>query len=109
MPHPLRIQRKRTKGFRLPSGAICVTRPGKWGNPFPGSATLFHAWLTGTWIPPQHEKLMARRLWMLDHLHELAGKQLACWCSRDAACHADLLCELANATEGKNEIHHQRS
>jgi len=31
---PVRIQRKRTKGFKLPPGCICCTRPGKWGNPF---------------------------------------------------------------------------
>ena len=30
---PVRIQRRRTKGWRLPKGAKCVTRPGKWGNP----------------------------------------------------------------------------
>lgn len=39
---PIRIQRKREKGFRLQTisaelnglPAVCVTRPGKWGNPF---------------------------------------------------------------------------
>lgn len=31
---PKRIQRKRTKGWRLPDGAISVARPGRWGNPF---------------------------------------------------------------------------
>ncbi len=34
MAHPLRVQRKRTKGSRLPEGAVCVTRPGKYGSPF---------------------------------------------------------------------------
>lgn len=40
MTPPIRIQRKRTKGFSLqaqsPDGrqVISVTRPGKWGNPF---------------------------------------------------------------------------
>lgn len=40
MSNPIRIQRKRTKGFRLqeqsPDGApvVSVARPGKWGNPF---------------------------------------------------------------------------
>ena len=28
-----RIQRKRTKGFKLPEGTICITRGTKWGNP----------------------------------------------------------------------------
>jgi hypothetical protein len=31
---PQRIQRKRTKGYRLPEGAVYVGRPTKWGNPF---------------------------------------------------------------------------
>ncbi|WP_255183240.1 MULTISPECIES: DUF4326 domain-containing protein [unclassified Rhodococcus (in: high G+C Gram-positive bacteria)] len=31
---PQRIQRKRTKGWRMPNGAVYVGRPTKWGNPF---------------------------------------------------------------------------
>jgi hypothetical protein len=31
---PKRIQRKRTKGWKMPPNAISVTRPGKFGNPF---------------------------------------------------------------------------
>ncbi|XWO59890.1 DUF4326 domain-containing protein (plasmid) [Pseudomonas luteola] len=31
---PARIQLRRTKGWRLPEGAVRVARPGKWGNPF---------------------------------------------------------------------------
>lgn len=31
---PIRIQRKRTKGWRMPPDTVSVTRPGKWGNPF---------------------------------------------------------------------------
>lgn len=35
--------------------------------------------------------------WHLEHLHELRGKNLACWCPLDGgACHADVLLELAN-------------
>ena len=33
MSTPKRIQRKRTKGWRMPEGAVYVGRPGKWGNP----------------------------------------------------------------------------
>lgn len=29
-----RIQRKRTAGWRMPPNTKCITRPGKWGNPF---------------------------------------------------------------------------
>lgn len=34
MTTPVRIQRKRTKGWRMPEGAISVCRPGPYGNPF---------------------------------------------------------------------------
>lgn len=30
----IRVQRKRTKGFKLPENTVCVTRGTKWGNPF---------------------------------------------------------------------------
>jgi hypothetical protein len=33
MTKPIRIQRKRTKGWRMPPNTVCVTRPRKWGNP----------------------------------------------------------------------------
>lgn len=38
---------------------------------------------------PQRSKLIAR-------LPELRGKDLACWCSTDKPCHADVLIEIAN-------------
>lgn len=38
---PKRIQRKRTKGWRMPEGAIYVGRPSRWGNPIRA---------TGEWI-----------------------------------------------------------
>lgn len=31
---PKRIQRRRTKGWRMPPDTVYVGRPGKWGNPF---------------------------------------------------------------------------
>lgn len=34
MSAPKRIQRKRTKGWRMPEGAVYVGRPSRWGNPF---------------------------------------------------------------------------
>lgn len=34
MTGPKRIQRKRTKGWRMPEGAVYVGRPTRWGNPF---------------------------------------------------------------------------
>jgi hypothetical protein len=34
MTAPVRIQRMRTRGWRLPVNTICVSRPSIWGNPF---------------------------------------------------------------------------
>jgi hypothetical protein len=34
MSRPKRIQRQRTKGWRMPDGAIYVGRPTMWGNPY---------------------------------------------------------------------------
>ncbi|MDD7813657.1 DUF4326 domain-containing protein [Mycobacterium sp. CSUR Q5927] len=34
MSAPKRIQRRRTKGWRMPVGAVYVGRPSRWGNPF---------------------------------------------------------------------------
>ena len=31
-----------------------------------------------------------------DHIKDLAGKDLACWCRLDQACHSETLLELAN-------------
>lgn len=31
---PVRIQRRRAPGWRMPEGAIYVGRPSRWGNPF---------------------------------------------------------------------------
>lgn len=31
---PRRIRRERTAGWRLPDGAVVVTRPTRWGNPY---------------------------------------------------------------------------
>ncbi|MGZ4521042.1 MAG: DUF4326 domain-containing protein, partial [Mycobacteriaceae bacterium] len=34
MSAPKRIQRQRTKGWRMPEGAVYVGRPTEFGNPF---------------------------------------------------------------------------
>jgi hypothetical protein len=31
---PIRIQRKRTKGWKMPENTVYVGRGSKWGNPF---------------------------------------------------------------------------
>jgi hypothetical protein len=99
--HPLRIQRKRTSGFRLPAGTICVTRPGRFGSPFE-SAASFAVWLeTGDVAsdllkPMTPEELGERRRWILANLDSLRGRTIACFCPPEKQCHADVLATLAN-------------
>lgn len=104
---PKRIQRRRVKGWKMPAGAVSVTRPGVFGNPFvlkdpvlPGdrerAVSAFRRWLNGT-IPGAE----AQRSRLLARLQELRGKDLACFCAEGATCHADVLLELANRTEAR--------
>ena len=84
-----RIQRRRTKGWRMPADATYVGRPTIWGNPYPVSqhgaaeaCRLFEGHLA------QHPELVA-------HARQaLAGRQLACWCALDQPCHADVWVQL---------------
>lgn len=43
---PKRIQRKRTKGWRMPEAAVYVGRPSRWGNPYTVGET--YMWLGAT-------------------------------------------------------------
>ena len=98
---PKRIQRKRTKGWRMPDCAIYVGRPTKFGNPFnvtddrtnAEAVFAYEQWLTCPCITadiPEKKKVI------LDSLEELRGKDLVCWCRLSSACHADILLDLSN-------------
>lgn len=117
---PARIQRKRTPGWRLPTGAIIVDRTSRLGNPFriedaeeanysnPRSAVVSHhrAWLKDTEgaygdICKAGAKTFDRRI-VLASLGAMRGHDLACTCAPPAQgepdlCHAVTLIELANA------------
>ncbi len=99
--HPLRIQRKRTKGFKHPVGTKFVTRPSKFGNPFE-SAASFAAWLESGDVasdllkPMTPEELTERRQWIMANVHTLRGKLIACFCGLDDPCHADILARISN-------------
>lgn len=105
---PIRIQRRRTKGWRMPGGAVYVGRGTKWGNPFrvgrPGpddcmvcdnsgeAALMYRSEIVsfgGGFVGVTEE----------DIRRDLRGKDLVCWCPLDRPCHADVLLELANAKE----------
>lgn len=102
---PKRIQRKRTKGWRKPDNAVCVTRPSRWGNPF-DSAERFRLVLAGvihggTFEPALEISEFLRMQRIAANLEDLRGKDLACFCPLDKPCHADVLLEFANITEGE--------
>lgn len=110
---PTRIQRRRTKGWRKPEGAVIVTRPSKWGNPYIGDPATAAAryrvalreCLTGVYRPDTDNRLRARRPFNHPELlraalvDELAGRDLACYCPPLDAdgvpvpCHVDVLIE----------------
>ncbi len=89
-----RIQRKRTKGWRMPDNTIYVGRGSKWGNEFTveeygreGSVRLFREYINHPNSPHGFE---------YKDIEELRGKDLACWCRLDQVCHGDILLEIAN-------------
>ncbi len=103
---PKRIQRKRTKGWRMPEDAIYVGRPTMWGNRWKigvRSNTLgrnvetveeaVHLYRTLAWPEAHH------RAWIRENLR---GRDLVCWCALDQPCHADVLLELANPEEASD-------
>ena len=85
---PDRIQRKRTKDWKMPVNAIYVGRPTRWGNPFADqdNAELVRQFRYNCLTP---ELICSVR-------SELKGKDLACWCPLDQPCHADVLLKIAN-------------
>ena len=110
-----RIQRKRTRGWRMPEDAIYVGRPGEWGNPFKigkdaddaaHAVDLYRAWLEvnlSSVLDPYGSAEYRRSMsYYRDRILTrapllLRGRDLACWCPLDGPCHADVLLELANA------------
>ncbi|MBT2130088.1 DUF4326 domain-containing protein [Aliiroseovarius lamellibrachiae] len=103
--HPKRIQRKRTKGWRKPEDAVIVDRTSKFGNPWTieGTRTSGHIGtdekmrsLCVSFFTNAMQRGLPVVQTHLDHLEELRGKDLVCWCPLDQPCHADALLELAN-------------
>jgi len=115
---PVRIQRSRAKGWKMPEGAVYVGRPTLWGNPFvcddaskavdayqrhcQGGTQCFSMGSAGElqFAKNAHPNTLhcAWPEWMRDNLHALRGKTLACYCKLDQPCHADVLLEIANAS-----------
>ena len=87
-----RIQRRRTRGWRMPEDAVYVGRPTRWGNPFRGERTkaieLYRFWL---------KRRISENPSFLD---PLIGKNLACRCPLDRPCHADVILEFLKELGG---------
>jgi len=85
----------------MPEGAVCVGRPTRWGNPF----RLNRDGSNRDACIRQFEQCLTNPAagadgpmeWIREHVHELRGKDLACWCPLDKPCHADVLLRVANA------------
>jgi hypothetical protein len=110
----VRVQRKRTRGYRLPENTVSVTRPGKYGNPFfLANGFIYVAKNPGSvlWVPfggnTIDDVLALYKQWLLGGLksHELPeppdltplkGKNLACFCKLGNKCHADVIIEILN-------------
>lgn len=74
---------------------VYIGRPGPWGNPFVVGKhgargeciELFREWAMNS------DDAQAR--WIRDHVHELRGKVLGCWCA-PMPCHGDVLSDMCN-------------
>lgn len=109
---PIRVQRKRTKGWRMPPDTVYVGRPGPFANPYRIGEELESVPFVDDDYPTRHfrtrreavdcfrelltgscfDQTILREKW----IEPLRGKNLACWCALDQPCHADVLLEIAN-------------
>ena len=96
---PGRVLLRRAKGWRKPENTVVIARPSRWGNPYAigdpaqGGITREEA------VARYRDALHAGRLpYSVDEVRaELRGRNLACWCSLDGPCHAEVLLEVANS------------
>lgn len=111
-PHPLRGRLYRKKGWRKPEGSRGCARPSRYGNPFivgdrhpllheekisrGDAVSLFRFGMKYPFVPWITAAQYYRLEWMREHVAELRGLQLLCFCELDQPCHADVLAELAN-------------
>jgi hypothetical protein len=99
---PERVQRRRTKGSKMPPNTVSVTRPGPYGNPFvigrDGNAEECIAKFSAAWDHAIKYAELDRSPYMPFgkpiYLGPLKGKNLACFCRLDRPCHADILLKI---------------
>ena len=121
----MRVQLRRTKGWRKPAWAVSVARPGPFGNPYRAEKCVggWAVYDRGCLASEVHRGFLSRyefrdnairraielyRYW-INHTEQVAlrnriratfalstGKVPACWCPLDSPCHADVILEVAN-------------
>lgn len=108
-----RIQRKRVKGWRMPDNTKYVGRGSKWGNPFAVGSLISidrlnelgvdYSPLVGIdgnvkcTLELAIKAFEAHLLQSHLKLDDLLGfDHLACWCSLDNQCHADIILKHVN-------------
>lgn len=113
---PERIQRKRTKGWKMPENTVYVGRGSKWGNPFKVGHFYFEKYypnFASRCLTSEKKEnvffneitaraavyLFEKYALMKIDTKDLRGKNLACWCPLDQPCHADVLLRKANEDE----------
>lgn len=119
---PIRVQRKRVRGWKMPENTVYVGRPSLFSNPWK-IWKAYGSWYVGNerdmYYGPFDEEyayFKACELYLDFILHpkkgihknfdrlpitfadikKLRGKNLACFCSSNKCCHADILLKLAN-------------
>ena len=88
----------------MPPNTVKVARPGRWGNP----AKIGEVTECGQSVRSNEDAVREFRVYLDQNQHlviaarkELVGKNLACFCALDVACHADVLLEIANESVNK--------
>ena len=113
---PVRIQRKRVRGWRMPPNTVYVGRPTRWGNPFivgeeyvrckmqPGGGQEANTVADNDHAVRLYRRFTARETCVqIEAYRELRGRNLACWCPPGQPCHADVLLEIANTRSSSPE------
>jgi hypothetical protein len=77
----------------MPLRCKSVARPGRWGNPY--RASEFANGAQGA-VDAFRVLVESEPDTIAEIQRELRGLDLACFCSLDAPCHADVLLEIAN-------------
>lgn len=105
---PVGIQRRRVKGWRLPENTVCVDRSTRFGNLYSveqyGRTEALHMFKDKLlWALDHVHKSNASMLadekhfhWIAQHLGDLTGKNLACWCPLELPCHRNILLIASN-------------